>query len=93
VEEVREAWTQRWRRSRQRRSVVPMAIPGLGGEGWADGTVLGCFDVEEERGADMEEERGGGAHGGRGGGGAVEADVEEERASVGVWWGNERVRV
>jgi hypothetical protein len=27
------------------------------------------------------------------GGRAVEADMEEERAPVGVWWGNERVRV
>jgi hypothetical protein len=27
-----------------------------GGEGWVDGAVPGCFDVEEERGVGMEEE-------------------------------------
>jgi hypothetical protein len=27
------------------------------------------------------------------GGHAVVVDVEEDRALVGVWWGNERVRV
>jgi hypothetical protein len=35
----------------------------------------------------------GGAHKGHGGGRAVEADAEEERAPMGVWRGNERVRV
>jgi hypothetical protein len=49
-----------------------------GGEGRADGAVPGRFDVEEERGV-----------GARGGGRAV----EEERASTGVWWRNDRVRV
>jgi hypothetical protein len=36
--------------------VVPTAVPGCGGEGRADGTILGCFDVEEERGAGVEEQ-------------------------------------
>jgi hypothetical protein len=35
----------------------------------------------------------GGAHGGHGGGHAVEADMEEERASVGVWQANGRVSI
>jgi hypothetical protein len=35
----------------------------------------------------------GGARGRRRGGRAVEADAEEEQAVVGVWHGNERVRV
>jgi hypothetical protein len=48
VEEVREAWIQRQRRSRRRRSVVLTAIPGWGGEGQTDGAVPRRFDVEEK---------------------------------------------
>jgi hypothetical protein len=75
--------------------VVLTAVPRCGGEGRADGTIIGrdgegradgmvsrCFNVEEERGVDMEEEQG------------VDAeDAEEERAPTGVWRGNDRVRV
>jgi hypothetical protein len=43
VEEVREVWTQQ-----RRRSMVPMAVPGCGGEGQADGAVHGHFNMEEE---------------------------------------------
>jgi hypothetical protein len=66
VKELGEAWT--WRR---RRSVVPTAVLGCGGEGRADdmvlrhggegrvdGVVSGLFDVEEERGDGVEKERG-----------------------------------
>jgi hypothetical protein len=56
VEEVGEAWTRRQRRSERRRSVVLTAVLGHDGEGRADGTVPGHFDVEEEQGAVMEEE-------------------------------------
>jgi hypothetical protein len=49
VEEVREAWTRG-----RRRSVVPIVIPGRGGEGWAEGAVPKRFNVEEERGTDVE---------------------------------------
>jgi hypothetical protein len=70
--------------------VVPTAVPGRGGEGRAGNTIPGRFDVEEERGASMEAHT---EHSVRGGGHAVEVDAEEERASTGVWWGNDRVRV
>jgi hypothetical protein len=53
VEELGEAWTQRQRRSGWR-SVVPMELPGRGGEGRADGAVPGRFNVEEERDAGVE---------------------------------------
>jgi hypothetical protein len=68
VKELGEAWTQRWRRSGWRRSVVLMVVLGRGGEGRADGVVPGCggegradgavprrFNMEEERGAVLEE--------------------------------------
>jgi hypothetical protein len=61
-------------------------VSGHGGEGQADGTVPKCFNMEEEQDANMEKERGIGVE-------AHTEDVEEERASVGVWWGNDRVRV
>jgi hypothetical protein len=54
VEELREVWTQQWRRSGRRRSVVPTAVPGHGGEGQANGAVLERFDMEEERGDSVE---------------------------------------
>jgi hypothetical protein len=54
VEELREVWTQQWRRSGRRRSVVPTAVPGHGGEGRANGAVLRRFNMEEERGDDVE---------------------------------------
>jgi hypothetical protein len=69
VEEVGEAWTRRQRRSERRRSVVLTAVLGHDGEGRADGTVPGHFDVEEEQGAVMEEEWGAG----------VEVHTEEAR--------------
>jgi hypothetical protein len=77
VEEVREAWTRWQRRSRRRRSEVPMVVLGQGGEGRADGAVPGRFDVEEERVTSVEEERGA----------SVEAhaeDAEEEWVPTGV---------
>jgi hypothetical protein len=43
VEEVREAWIRR-----QRRSVVLTAVLGWGGEGQTDGAVPRRFDVEEK---------------------------------------------
>jgi hypothetical protein len=80
VEELGEVWT-RW----LRRSVVSTMVPERSGEGRVDSAILGCFDIEEERGIDVEEERG--TRGGCGGGCTVEVDVEdteEEWAPVGV---------
>jgi hypothetical protein len=49
MEVVREVWTRR-----QRRSAVPTAVIGRGGEGRMDDAVLESFDVEEERGTGLE---------------------------------------
>jgi hypothetical protein len=71
--------------------MVSTTVLRCGGEGRVDGAVLGCFNVEEERGIDVEEQRGADmeVHAED----TVEADAEEERAPVGVWRGNERVSV
>jgi hypothetical protein len=45
--------------------------------------------VRHRRGGGARRRRGGARRGGR----MAEADTEEERASVGVWRGNDRVRV
>jgi hypothetical protein len=50
-----------------------MTVPRCGGEGQADGAVLGCFDVEEQ-GAGVEEEQGA----------DVEAHIED--AEEGAQW-------
>jgi hypothetical protein len=88
VEELREAWTRRWRRS-----MVPTMVLGHGGEGWADvmiprrngegradSAVPRCFDVEEEQGNGMEEERGTGV------------EVHAEDAEEGMQWRRMRRR-
>jgi hypothetical protein len=82
VEEVREAWTRRWRRS-----VVLTVVHGHAGEGRADSAIPGCFNVEEERDAGMEEERGDGVEEEQGDG--VEekrGDGVEAHADEGAWW-------
>jgi hypothetical protein len=86
VKEVGEAWTRWWRRS-----MVPTTVLRCGGEGRVDGAVPGCFNVEEERGTDVEEQWGTDVevHAED----TVETDAEEERAPMGVWRGNERVRI
>jgi hypothetical protein len=90
----------RWKRSGRRG-------PGGGGGWWSRRRVPSMTVRPGERRSSRALRRGGarhrcgvgarhwsgGAHRGRGGGCAVEADAEEERASVGVWRGNDRVRV
>jgi hypothetical protein len=66
-----------------------------GGDGSGAGRGGGGMvpTVEEERDGAVPKRGGGGACGGHGAGRAVEVHAEEEWAPVGVWQGDNRVRI